>query len=246
MTPTSKKRLVSSSLGLGALAAMTVSLVVAEPARALPVYDASNHAQNLVIAARTLDQINNQIRSLQNEAAMLANQARNLARIDFPQIREITTRLQQIDRLMQQAQGLGFRIADLDDQFQETFPGRDVAAGPAAGRVMGARARLETAMATFRHAMVVQAQVVENVEADVTLLSELIGRSQNAEGALQATQATNQLLALTAKQQFQLQQLLVAQHRAASMDAARRTQAEADGRAATTRFLGSGRADPPR
>ena len=44
------------------------------------VYDPSNYAQNLLTAARTLQQINNQITSLQNEAQMLINQAKNLAR----------------------------------------------------------------------------------------------------------------------------------------------------------------------
>ncbi|PTX38404.1 P-type conjugative transfer protein TrbJ [Gemmobacter caeni] len=40
------------------------------------VYDPTNYAQNLLTAARTLEQINHQITSLQNEAQMLINQAR--------------------------------------------------------------------------------------------------------------------------------------------------------------------------
>ena len=43
------------------------------------VYDPTNHAENLLTAARSLEQINNQIAQLQNEAQMLVNQARNLA-----------------------------------------------------------------------------------------------------------------------------------------------------------------------
>jgi type IV secretion system protein TrbJ len=37
-------------------------LVAAEPASAVIVYDPSNYAQNVMTAARTLEQINNQIR----------------------------------------------------------------------------------------------------------------------------------------------------------------------------------------
>jgi type IV secretion system protein TrbJ len=62
---------------------------------------------------------------------------------------------------------------------------------------------------------------------------------------LQAAQATNQLLALTAKQQFQIEQMLAAQYRAQAIDQARRDQAESDGQAATTKFLGSGSAYTP-
>ena len=42
------------------------------------VYDPSNYAQNVLTAARTLEQINNEIRMLQNQATSLINEARNL------------------------------------------------------------------------------------------------------------------------------------------------------------------------
>src|SRR3546814_11136588 len=71
----------------------------------MTVFDPSNYSQNLLTAARTLEQITNQVRSLQNEARMLTNQAKNLARIDFPELQELTTKLAAIDRLMGQAQG---------------------------------------------------------------------------------------------------------------------------------------------
>lgn len=245
-SPNTRKHIVAAGLGLASVAAMATGFLLSEtPAQAIPVFDASNYAQNLLVAARALDQVNNQIKSLQNEASMLINQAKNLARIDFPQLREITTRLQQIDRLMGQAQGIRFKVEGLDDQFRRLFPGQTGAGGSAA-QLASARLRLDTAMAALRQTMTVQAQVVENVEVDAATLGELVGRSQQAEGALQATQATNQLLALSAKQQFQIQQLLAAQYRAEAMDTARRTQSESDARAATTRFLGSGSAYPPR
>ena len=108
------------------------------------------------------------------------------------------------------------------------------------------RKRLDAATAGYRQAMGVQAQVVENVREDAALLAELVGRSQNAVGGLQAQQAANQLLALSIKQQLQLQNLMAAEFRDASVERARRAQAEADGRAATRRFLGNGRAYTPR
>src|SRR3546814_12234497 len=42
------------------------------------VYDTTNYAQNVLTAARSLQQINNQIQSLQNEASSLINDAKNL------------------------------------------------------------------------------------------------------------------------------------------------------------------------
>ena len=93
--------------------------------------------------------------------------------------------------------------------------------------------------------MRVQSGIVANVREDAETLSQLVGRSQGAEGSLQATQATNQLIALSTKQQFQIQALMSAQYRAQAVEEARRTQSEVDGRARTKKFLGSGSAYTP-
>lgn len=199
----------------------------------------------MLTAARTLQQINNQIRSLQNEAQMLTNQARNLSRIDFPELQQLTDKLQQIDRLMGQAQGIDFRVAGLDQQFRNLYPGAFNAALTSDQQVRNAKTRLDTAMAAFRQTMSVQAQVVENVAADRAALSALAAKSQDAEGALQAQHATNQLLALVAKQQFQIQALMAAQYRADTTDAARRAQSELEARGRTRKFLGTGTAYTP-
>lgn len=243
----SPRCLITAALGSAAAIAMSASfLVPVAPAQAIPVFDVSNYGQNLLTAARALEQINNQIKSLQNEATMLVNQAKNLSRIDFPQLEQLNQALRQIDALMGKAQGIQFKVDGLDDQFRKLFPEQFDEALTASGQVANAKARLDTAMAAFRHTMGVQAQVVENVQADARALDALVERSQGAEGALQAAQATNQLLALSAKQQFQIQTLMAAQYRAETIESARQAQAESDARAATRKFLGFGTAYTPR
>ena len=55
------------SLPLWLAAAVPLGLAApAAPVAAIPVFDASNYAQNLLQAARALEQINRQIESLQN------------------------------------------------------------------------------------------------------------------------------------------------------------------------------------
>src|SRR3546814_13534112 len=51
------------------------------------VFDPANFQENLLTAARTLEQINNQVRQLQNQAQMLANQERDLNGLDRPEER---------------------------------------------------------------------------------------------------------------------------------------------------------------
>src|SRR5438046_637565 len=101
-----KTRMMSAVLA-AAFTTVTVAFVgmPMTPVNAIVVFDPSNYSQNVLTAARTLQQINNQIKSLQNQAQSLTNQARNLSTISFPEIQAITQTLQQIDRLMGQAQG---------------------------------------------------------------------------------------------------------------------------------------------
>jgi len=231
------------ALLLGAAAA-SIPVV---PVEAIPVFDSANYSQNLLTAARTLQQINQQIQSLQNEAQLLANQQKHLSKINFPQMSALEQRLQQIDRLMGQAQGIGFRVDRLDEQFRQAFPASFEHLARRDSRIAAAKQRLESEMAAFRQAMGVQSGIVENVRDDAEALKAIVERSQGAEGGLQAAQATNQLLALAAKQQFQIQQLMAAQFREQTLERAKRAQIEREARESTRRFLGDGKAwTPPR
>lgn len=241
-----KTRMISTLLGLAATGLIVTAIAVpVTPALAIPVFDPTNYTQNLLQAARALQQINQQIEQLQNEATMIAQGNKNLERIDFPQLDELTQTLQQIDRLMGQAQGIDFKTGQMDAQFRKLYPGSAERILKSDAQLAEAKTRLDAAMGAFRQTMSVQAQVVENVAADARVLQAIVAKSQGAAGGLQAQQATNQLLALTAKQQFQLQNLMAAQFRSESMEAARRTQAETEAQAATKKFLGDGKAYTP-
>ncbi|MFA7604746.1 MAG: P-type conjugative transfer protein TrbJ, partial [Novosphingobium sp.] len=69
-------------------------------------------------------------------------------------------------------------------------------------------------------------------------LSELVSQSQSATGDLQAQQATNQLIALSTKQQLQIQNMMAAQYRADAIERARQQQALEAARETTRRFIG--------
>lgn len=242
-----KKYVIAALLGTGAAGALTAGVMTSMPASAqLSVFDPSNYSQNLLTAARTLQQINNQIQSLQNEARMLINQGKNLTRVDFPQLDQLRQKLAEIDRLMGQAQGIDFRVDQLDERFRQLFPSSFDQALGRDQRATSAKERLDTEMAAFRQTMAVQSGIVENVRDDAQTLKAIVDRSQGAEGSLQVSQATNQLLALTAKQQFQIQTLMAAQFRSESLEAARRGQSAREARERTNRFLGDGKAYTPR
>jgi len=229
----------SSSLLVAVVAPMT-------PAQAqLSVFDPSNYAQNILTAARTLQQVNQQIQQLQNEASMLINMGKHLSKIDFPQLEALRRTLGEIDKLMGQAQGIDFKVDQLDGKLKTLFPRTFEQALRGDQRVQAARERLDASAQAFRKTMAVQSRVVENVHEDASALAEIIAKSQAAEGSLQAQQATNQLLALTAKQQFQLQQMMAAQFRSEAVEQQRRLTQSEEARAATKKFLGDRKAYTP-
>jgi P-type conjugative transfer protein TrbJ len=112
--------------------------------------------------------------------------------------------------------------------------------------VVGARNRLDMSMAAYRQTIAVQARGVDNIAGDQTALAGIVQRSQEVEGALQVPQATNQLLALLAKQQFQIQTLMAAQYRAHAIERANSNQSRGDAQSAAAKFLGLGSAYTPR
>ncbi len=230
------------------VAALIVAPLVisAAPANAqVTVFDPSNYAQNVLSAARALQQVNGQIQALQNQASMLQNMARQLKTLDYSSLGAIKTDLQRIDALMAQAKGMAFDLTSTQAVLAAAFPATLDGAATTSQRVQQARAQAALAMDGYRQSLQVQAQVVQNVQADGGLISALIGQSQGASGQLQAQQAANQLQALAIKQDQQLQTLIAAQGRADALERARQAQVLEAGRLATRQFIGSASAYTP-
>jgi len=228
-----KKRLIAT-----AVAAMlcTISIVHAQ----WVVIDPTNLVQNTLTAIRTLEQINNQIQQLQNEARMLINQARNLANLPSSVVGQLRTNLATTERLIAQAKGLAYDVTNLDREFARLYPEQYAATVSGDQMYRDAQERWRNTLNGLQTTMQMQAQVSQNLGVDESVLADLVGKSQSAEGALQAMQAMNQLLALQAKQSIQSQRLQIAQDRATALELARQAAATERGREVTRRFLGSG------
>ncbi|MBN9247273.1 MAG: P-type conjugative transfer protein TrbJ, partial [Hyphomicrobium sp.] len=179
-------------------APVTVALVLATPAHAIIVFDPTNYAQNVLQAARALQQINQQITQLQNEAQMLINQARNLASLPYSSLQQLQQSVQRTQQLLSQAQNIAYNVQQIDQAFSQKYANVSLSASDAQ-LVADARSRWQNTVGSLQDAMKVQAGVVGNIDTNRAQMSALVGQSQGATGALQATQAGNQLLALQAK-----------------------------------------------
>jgi P-type conjugative transfer protein TrbJ len=219
---------------------IAISPVMTSPALAQwIVYDPTNYVQNVLQAARALEQINNQITSLQNEAQMLINQARNLVSLPYSSLQRLQQSIQRTQQLLAQAQGIAFDVQQIDQAFQTTY-GNASLSGSDQQLIADARTRWQNTVGGLQDAMRVQARVVGNLDTSRAEMSALLGQSQGATGALQAAQAGNQILALQAQQLADLTAVVAADGRARALAEAERAAAAEQGREQRRRFLTPG------
>jgi P-type conjugative transfer protein TrbJ len=220
----------------------TICVIVtpfATPVRAqMIVYDPSNYAQNVLQAARALQQINNQITNLQNQTQMLLNQAKNLASLPYSSLQTIEQSLARTQQLLNEAQHLAYDVNQIDQAFQRLYPQGYTGATSSQQLVSGAKERWQNSLAAYQDALRVQAGVVGNLDTTRTETDALVSSSQSAVGALQALQAGNQLVALQTRQLADLTALIAAQSRAQSLADARTSANQEQAREQLSRFLG--------
>ncbi|MFN4024177.1 MAG: P-type conjugative transfer protein TrbJ [Hyphomonas sp.] len=224
------------------LAALPVTGLVAPPAAAqVTVYDPANHVQNVLQAARALQELEGQLQQLAHEVEMLENMARNLESLPGSvSDAVIRQRIGRIEEILARAEGIGYSVEAIGRDYPTAYP-EDYGASPPPRPVLAedARARWRQSLGAFRETLEVSAAALENNEADAELIRRLVSESQGAVGALQAAQAGNELSAMTAQQLMQIEAMLAAQHRAIALEEARKLAEAERGRARLKTFLGS-------
>ncbi len=212
------------------------------PARAQwVVIDPANLLQTTITALRSLQQIENQIQQLANEAQMLENEAKNLKSLNFSSLSQLQATLATTNQLLGQAQGVSFVLArEPSNSLHSSIPRATARSTSQSQMASDALQRLTNSQNALQSSISMQAQSAQNFSSDQSVLASLVNQSQSAGGTLQATQATNQLLALQIRQAVQDQQLRVTQDRAAALEQARAVAAEARARAVRLQFTAPG------
>lgn len=201
------------------------------------VFDPSNYAQNVMTAARELQQINNQIQMLEHQAQSLINQARNLAALPMSTLSTLQSQIQRTQQLLGQAQRIAYSVTSIQTAFTQRYNGTNLTASQSQ-MVANANARWQDSVGAFQDSLQTQATVVGNIDGSRSTMNSLVTASQSATGALQAAQAGNQLLALLSQQIADLIATMAAQGRSQTLNAARNAASEAEAQTRFQRFLG--------
>ena len=200
------------------------------------VVDPANLVQTTVTALRSLQQIENQVQQLTNEALMLENEAKNLKSLNFNSLSQLQATLATTNQLIAQAQGIGFTLSRAQQLFSQFYPASYGITTSQIQMASDALQRLTNSQSALLSSISLQAQSAQNFSSDQSVLASLVSQSQSAGGALQASQATNQLLALQVRQAIQDQQLRVTQDRATALEQARAVAAEMRARTVRLQF----------
>jgi type IV secretion system protein TrbJ len=226
--------------GASALALFTAAIAPTYAQFGGIVFDPTNYAQNVLTAARELQQVNNEIQMLENQATSLINQARNLASLPYSSLTQLQQQITQTQQLLAQAQRIAYSVSTIDQAFTQTYP-QTYSSGTSAQQLLAAaQTRWQNALAGFQDTMRVQAGVVTNLNNTRTQINALVSSSQSATGALQAAQSGNQLVALQTTQLADLTALTASIARAQSLDTARTLETQAQAQAQTNNFLSYG------
>lgn len=207
---------------LASVVATSLIFAAAAPANAQfggIVYDPTNYAQNVLTAARELQQVNNQITQIENQTNSLINQAKNLASLPYSLVATITGQIQQTEQLLSQAQRIAYNVSTIDQVFTTNYGAINLNMTDQQ-MVAQAKSRWQTSVAALQDSLKMQSQAVANITTSRTNASGLMTQSQSATGALQANQATNQLLGLLSQQMADLIAVISAQSRAQALSAA--------------------------
>lgn len=221
-------------------APMALAPMLASPAHAQwIVFDPDNYAQNVLTAARELQQINNQIQQIENQTQSLINQAKNLASLPYSLASTITSQIQRTEQLIGQAQRIAYSVSSIDQAFTSNYGAVNLNQSQQQ-MIANAQQRWQTSVAGLQDAMRMQATVVGNITTARANVTTLGASSQSASGALQATQVSNQLLIQISQQLSDLIALEAADGRARAMVAAAKATDQNQGATQLSTFLTPG------
>lgn len=213
------------------------TLTVAQSAFALTVYDPTNHTENLATKLQMIEQVKNSAQQLQNDI-------KNLQKLDPSELQlslnYIQETIQDLNRLREQTDAIGTEYDTLMAEWDEANPDYEVWNGIDGSRYAEQADKLRDKWSkALLQALTAQsiASPSEQLKTD-DAMERLLKASQNADGAMGALQAANQLTALMITEQQKMQTIMADSMRSQSMYYQQMIDAQNRARQQNERFAG--------
>ena len=213
------------------------TLTMAQSAFALTVYDPTNHTENLATKLQMIEQVKNSAQQLQNDI-------KNLQKLDPSELQlslnYIQETIQDLNRLREQTDAIGTEYDSLMAEWDEANPDYKEWNGVDGSRYAEQADKLRNKWSkALLQALTAQsiASPSEQLKTD-DAMERLLNASQNADGAMGALQAANQLTALMITEQQKMQTIMADSMRSQSMYYQQMIDAQNRARQQNERFAG--------
>lgn len=203
-------------LAAGLIAASLLATGAPAPAQQV-VYDPRNHLENALQAARQLES--------------LANEARSLAASPYSHLAGNSETLRDMAALAQSTRGLASSVSGLEQQFRTLYP-EDLSGADMMRLLEQGQARTSAARRTAEDVARAAAELERLGQGRDRRLTSALSASEAAPGQTAAIQSSNQLLAVLAEDLAALRVILLAQSRLLAEQTAREAADRASGDAA--------------
>lgn len=216
------------------------ALTMAQSAFALTVYDPTNHTENLATKLQMIEQVKNSAQQLQNDIKNLQKLDPSELQLSLNYIRET---IQDLNRLREQTDAIGTEYDSLMAEWDEANPDYEEWNGIDGSRYAEQADKLRDKWSkALLQALTAQsiASPSEQLKTD-DAMERLLNASQNAEGAMGALQAANQLTALMITEQQKMQTIMADSMRSQNMYYEQMIDAQNRARQQNERFAGEAR-----
>lgn len=194
------------TLAVGSLGGAAVTLAPT-PAAAVPVYDVANHTQNILVAVRALEQINNQIEQITNQIEQIQNQAKMLENFGGNYLSAITDLTSDTEALLNASDAIANNINNISASYKSLYP-EDYASASFEDMMDQLRRQRAANREAAEQAMTVGAQVRNNNAKREARVDSVVNASLSAPGQTAVAQSQAQLLGILSDQIADLTMLI--------------------------------------
>lgn len=173
------------------------------------VYDPTNFVQNSITAAKSTEEVLNQINQLQMQAEQYKIELANIQAIGQGKYvwEDVSGMLNNLSNTIQTGNAIAYSMADVDQQFKQTYPGYN----PSQNYQQSYQNYSQSTMDTIRGVLDSTSLSFQDFGTEESTLNSLKGLSDNPTGQMQAIQAGSMIAGQTASELMNLQQIVMAQ-----------------------------------
>lgn len=158
-----------------------------------------------------LKEAQNQYRSLKNQAKdikeNLNNAKNNIKSLDVEKLKKLKDALKEMRKNVKGIAEIQEELSQLDKEYNENFSSPGGGVRPSEEENRKTQTRIQQTLRANQKS-IDSLSVLQTYAKDIDDLDDIIDKSNNAEGIVQATQSTNNMLALMAKNEHEMKLLL--------------------------------------